>query len=443
MATTKKFLEANEPISLDIDTRCVEHKSPDTEFKDSITFVKAQESPEIDAKVSIIEEANNDELSDTKAESVNMEGTGIVDEGSLINDSENIYNLLDDLLQSVERENARKIYGRFPKEVRDELIPDVFKLKPEIEQLLLALEYQLDLLQKHAEELREKIVSLLVPHTDHQEVLSPHRSESVSRHALVSDNVTCQLCNKEGHNTKDFWNKDDNSADDPSCSAKGKEKKDTDNQTHTKSRPLSRKQANIFPHVETNKQISKVLQPTICQICNKRGHTADRCFKIFPPKKTGNAPAKCQSYRSIGDSANWYPRLHPINSTRAQVSQKFRHLNPGESQYVICNKGIFGGHTCSYRKIHTQTSKGKSFQNDRHLTNLKASLNDLASSPHYCEEHAQFIRKSSNEPDNEEGRFGKPGNDSGLPSTGATGGTSRNEHPIRVVSVLSPNHYPQ
>lgn len=56
--------------------------------------------------------------------------------------------------------------------------------------------------------------------------------------------------------------------------------------------------------------------PVICQICNKRGHATNRCFKLFPHLRTQHP------------SANHVDVSFPIQNTWIVDSGMFHHVTP-------------------------------------------------------------------------------------------------------------------
>jgi len=135
-----------------------------------------------------------------------------------------------------------------------------------------------------------------------------------SVNVLQSNNITCQLCSKSGHNTKACRTSNVNNHNKPSVICQWCDKHSTSN---------CWKKQNEQRSVESKAKI-------VCQICNNFGHNAKDCRSKLEQNTGSKDSLFCRYYKEQGHLLE-NCELHIANNNRRKINSQGNSNRPSKS----------------------------------------------------------------------------------------------------------------
>lgn len=261
-----------------------------------------------------------------------------------------------------------------------------------------------------------------------------------SVNVVTFEEAECQLCKKTGHTAATCSLNKLNKTQTPESAQEPNSEKTlvpVCQVCYKRGHPAD-KCYKLFPPQNSGQPTINAPMITVCQMCHKRGHTADQCFRIFPPsnKNQSNPPENCQLCKNPGHTAGNCPQLPQRNQPSStapisQVPQGLRYPAQPVVQCQICKQDGHSAHICPYRNNHS-----KSLDQTQPTTQRSYAEASGSGTCHYCKESGHFIRDCPKKLAKDAKSQGIAGNANGLPGMGAMGEATQRSHPIRVIRAL-------
>lgn len=347
------------------------------------------------------------------------------------------------ILDAYESENDAPADEAFVRNTKNSLpLCFVQGLKSEIEQRM-TMEGSIDDIVKRAVKIEKQLIArkaLREGIRDSADSKEATVGAKRSIKAISFEEVKCQLCNKLGHEAgvcpeKKPVNAQVASTTTPSdppkiiptcqvCSKKG----------HSADRCFK-----LFPPMNS-KPLNETPTITVCQVCNKRGHTADKCYRLFPPSKqnTANTTFFCQLCKNRGHGADTCP-IRPTPTGQQSQTQKntvpqgLQFQQTADIKCQICKRNGHGAYICPYRHNQAQCENSKQPTYSDAVNNGSKQIGNC----HYCRQPGHFIRECPAKQANDARYGNSSGNANGLSTTGASGATAQQTHPIHTISAVA------